>query len=347
MVTLTPAATPTQVPSIPSHTDHRSTSTNTDSNDPETLTESTYQLAAQQVQSNTNRQPLETPSTTLRPPGVQVQPSRVRGNDERQPIVPDISKQSEGYPAQEGGQGGDPSALPPWGWGQNPGYQSPPETWNGQFNSSQEYPYPWGNNQGGYPSSPEGQGNQLPQNQSDNQGYPYPGIWNNPFYPYNWWHNLSTHPGKNSGQGNRGFGFFDPSLLFQPGNLTCYECWLDFRLGPYQGEHPCLGRHNGLNVSINFLVTCGINDTYCETERTEVRGILLYMRRGCASVCRPGCLPLNQKTGREVCSSCCTSQACNHVYPPSTPPAASSTIIPSLFLLLILALHPIVFSTML
>lgn len=52
-------------------------------------------------------------------------------------------------------------------------------------------------------------------------------------------------------------------MLVSPGNLTCYDCTLDFRLQPYNSSHHCLGVY-GTEVSKSYLVNCGPNDLYCK-----------------------------------------------------------------------------------
>ncbi|XP_071538428.1 uncharacterized protein [Panulirus ornatus] len=110
----------------------------------------------------------------------------------------------------------------------------------------------------------------------------------------------------------------------RPGNLTCYSCKLDFRKSAYKWDHPCLGRHNGLNVSTEYLVVCGPNDFFCRAERTEVNGVLITLTRECTDVCYIGCRPKGFGIGYEACAKCCNTDRCNHMYPLS---GASTTIL--------------------
>ncbi|XP_053648064.2 uncharacterized protein [Cherax quadricarinatus] len=120
-------------------------------------------------------------------------------------------------------------------------------------------------------------------------------------------------------------------LNVPPGNLTCYSCKLDFRKAVYQWNHPCLGRHHGMNVSADYLVACGPNDIFCRVERTEVNGVLITLTRECTDVCYFGCRPKGFGISYESCAKCCTIHACNDMYPLSR---ASTDTWPSAFTLL-------------
>ncbi|XP_050697499.1 collagen alpha-2(I) chain-like [Eriocheir sinensis] len=129
-------------------------------------------------------------------------------------------------------------------------------------------------------------------------------------------------------EGEEGEGLV-PAGGVQPGTLTCFSCKLDFRKAEYQWSHPCLGRHNGLNVSTDYLVVCGPKDNYCKAERTEVNGVLIYLARECTDTCHFGCRPRGFGISSEACSKCCQTPACNHMYPPShaSPGTAPSMIL--------------------
>ncbi|XP_042211079.1 uncharacterized protein LOC121858626 [Homarus americanus] len=122
----------------------------------------------------------------------------------------------------------------------------------------------------------------------------------------------------------------------RPGNLTCFSCKLDFRKSPYEWSHPCLGRHNGLNVSRDYLVRCGPNDLYCRAERTEVNGVLISLTRECTDICYFGCRPKGFGISSESCAKCCSSNACNDMYPPSSAPTITTATTPSVTTAIIL-----------
>ncbi|KAK8397370.1 hypothetical protein O3P69_004827 [Scylla paramamosain] len=121
----------------------------------------------------------------------------------------------------------------------------------------------------------------------------------------------------------------------QLGSLMCYSCKLDFRKAEYDWSHPCLGRHNGLNVSTDYLVPCGPKDLYCKAERMEVNGVLIYLARECTDTCHFGCRPRGFGISYETCSKCCQTSACNHMYPPSLSPATPGPPHPLLLLTLV------------
>ncbi|XP_069157504.1 uncharacterized protein [Procambarus clarkii] len=121
-------------------------------------------------------------------------------------------------------------------------------------------------------------------------------------------------------------------LIVRPGNLTCYSCKLDFRKSPYEWDHPCLGRHNGRNVSDEYLVACGLKDIYCRVERTEVNGVLITLTRECTDVCYFGCRPKGFGISQESCAKCCSIHACNHIYPLSWASCSASPSVALTFL---------------
>ncbi|KAK8397324.1 hypothetical protein O3P69_004787 [Scylla paramamosain] len=99
------------------------------------------------------------------------------------------------------------------------------------------------------------------------------------------------------------------------GNLICYSCKLDFRKKDYEKDHPCLGHHGNSNVSEDYAVSCGPNDTFCRVERTEVNGVLTVLRRECTDTCHMSCRLRGFGINNEVCEFCCKYDKCNHMYP--------------------------------
>ncbi|KAK7084792.1 hypothetical protein SK128_007054 [Halocaridina rubra] len=139
-------------------------------------------------------------------------------------------------------------------------------------------------------------------------------------------HRQTSSSGRGStGSSTRGLHSFRPLeedesdlVAVKPGNLSCYTCQLDFRKKQYETNHPCLGRHDGLKVNEDFLVSCGPRDFYCRAERTEVNGVLITLVRECSNVCYYGCRPKGFGISYESCAECCTSHGCNNMYPVSS-----------------------------
>ncbi|XP_064097584.1 uncharacterized protein LOC135208959 [Macrobrachium nipponense] len=129
-----------------------------------------------------------------------------------------------------------------------------------------------------------------------------------------------------------------PGVVVKKGNISCYSCKLDFRKQEYDMNHPCLGRHNGRNVSDDFLVECGYLDIFCRVERTEVNGILIMLTRECTNTCYYGCRPKGFGINYESCAQCCVTNACNHMYPVSRAAPFASVSRGLIFLMVMMVL---------
>ncbi|CAL4130430.1 unnamed protein product, partial [Meganyctiphanes norvegica] len=117
----------------------------------------------------------------------------------------------------------------------------------------------------------------------------------------------------------------------EEGGFQCYSCSLDFRLVGYERDNPCLGRH--VNLSQEYIVTCGRKDLFCMAQRTEWNGILIDLSRSCTDECYYGCRPKGYGVAIDHCVECCysNSTACNTMYPSSSAVVITFSV-PSLLL---------------
>ncbi|CAK8672573.1 unnamed protein product [Clavelina lepadiformis] len=91
---------------------------------------------------------------------------------------------------------------------------------------------------------------------------------------------------------------------FARGNLTCYDCLY------YSKDHYYVDDCQ-IIADDSLLATCSSQTRFCKVERTMTQGITIKLDRSCAITCLRGCRWRWLGLMQEVCSSCCTADACN------------------------------------
>ncbi|XP_019644581.1 PREDICTED: uncharacterized protein LOC109485419 [Branchiostoma belcheri] len=89
--------------------------------------------------------------------------------------------------------------------------------------------------------------------------------------------------------------------------LTCYTCKESFRWVYYSTV--C---ENEVTRDNSSLSSCGSSARYCMIESTSVNGIITNFERGCADTCYYGCKMSGLGVTKEICTSCCDNDGCNH-----------------------------------
>ncbi|CAH1247086.1 Hypp7820 [Branchiostoma lanceolatum] len=91
-------------------------------------------------------------------------------------------------------------------------------------------------------------------------------------------------------------------------SLTCYTCKESFNKWFYYST-VC---ENEVTRDNSSLSSCGASARYCSIERTTVNGIVTNFERACADTCYWGCKISGLGVTKEICTSCCPQDGCNH-----------------------------------
>ncbi|XP_078576560.1 uncharacterized protein LOC144862143 isoform X2 [Branchiostoma floridae x Branchiostoma japonicum] len=90
-------------------------------------------------------------------------------------------------------------------------------------------------------------------------------------------------------------------------SLTCYTCKESFKWVYYSTV--C---ENEVTRDNSTLSSCGASARYCMIEKTTVNGIVESFERACADTCYFGCKISGLGVTKEICTSCCPDDGCNH-----------------------------------